>query len=343
MMLYKFFSNSEKAWEVMFESINLAQESIYLEMYIFVDNIREFNFLKLLKEKAKNGVRVKIILDSFGSARLSEKALLGLRDNGAEVIFFSRFLHRTHRKILIIDEKIAFIGGVNFEERMHKWADLVVRIEGRLVKSICRSFAKAYFNSGGKDQKLVALNKEVLLNKAKTWIMEHFPVSNKFHLKKVYQKAFRDAEKNVLLISPYFIPKRWLIGAMHQAVLRGVKVEVLIPKVTDNFFVDRVNYFYIYKMSKLGIIFHLEEKMNHAKAIIIDDKEGMIGSNNLDRLSFEFNSEIGVYIKDVEAIRKLLKIVNEWKNKSTVFDSKLHPLKWIDYILSPFIRLLFFP
>lgn len=341
-MLYKFFTNSERAWQAMFESISRAQESIYLEMYIFVDNMQEFNFLKLLKEKAKSGVKVKIILDSFGSSGLSKGGILSLREAGAEVIFFSYFLHRTHRKILIVDGKIAFVGGVNLEQKMNQWKDLVLRVEGRLVKSISRSFAKAYVKSGGKDQAMITLNNEVVLDKAKTWIMEHFPISNKFHLKKIYKEALRDSEISVLLVSPYFIPKRWLMGAMHQAVLRGVKVEVLIPQYTNNFFIDRVNHFYIYKMSKLGVSFFLEPKMNHAKALVIDEKEGMIGSNNLDFFSFEFNSEIGVFIKNNEVIRKLLKITDEWKDESVLFDSKSYHPKWIDYILSPLIRLLFF-
>ncbi|MFA5778196.1 MAG: phosphatidylserine/phosphatidylglycerophosphate/cardiolipin synthase family protein [Candidatus Paceibacterota bacterium] len=341
-MLYKFFTNSERAWQAMFESMKGAQVSIYLEMYIFVDDMQEFNFLKLLKEKAKNGVKVKIILDSFGSSDLSKKAILGLKDAGAEVFFFSNFLHRTHRKILIVDEKVAFIGGVNFRQNMNKWRDLVIRVGGRLVKSAIRSFAKAYIVSGGKDQSLIVLNKEVVSSRARAWLIEHFPISKKFRLKKIYKEALRNAGESVFLISPYFIPKYWLMRAMHRAVLRGIKVEVFIPKITDNFFVDRVNYFFIYKMSKLGVNFYLGSKMNHAKALIVDEKEGMVGSNNLDRLSFEFNSEIGVFIKDEKAVQELLIIVNQWKNESTLFDLKQYRPRWIDYLLSPVIYLLFF-
>jgi cardiolipin synthase len=181
------------------------------------------------------------------------------------------------------------------------------------------------------------------LYKAKTWLVEHFPVSKNFRLKKVYKEALRGAEKSIIFVSPYFIPRRWLMGAMHQAVLRGVKVEILIPKITDNFFVDRVNYFYIYKMSKLGVSFYLGPKMNHAKVLIIDEKEGMMGSNNLDRFSFEYNSEIGVFIKEKKMLEELLSIANRWKKESVLFDSKLHKPKWFDYLLSPLIRLLFFP
>jgi len=341
-MLYKFFASSEKAWRAMFESMSKAQASIYLEMYIFADDVREFNFLKLLKERAKSGVQVKIILDSFGSSDLDEKTVARLKDAGAEVVFFSRFWHRTHRKILVVDERTAFIGGVNFRQNMNKWADLVVRAEGRLVKSVSRSFAKAYVLSGGKDQSLVALNKEIISHRAKTWLIEHFPVSKKFRLKKVYREALRNAERNILLVSPYFIPRRWLMRAMHQAVLRGIKVEALIPKATDHFLVDRMNYFFISKLSELGIMFYLEPTMNHAKTVIVDEKMAVIGSQNLDPISFEFNSEIGVFIKNPEAVHKLLTITNQWKNCSVLFDAKTYSPKWLDYLLQPLIRLLFF-
>lgn len=342
LMLYKFFTNSETAWRAMFEAMSLAQEFIYLEMYIFADDIREFNFLKLLKEKAKNGVKVKIILDSFGSAELSNKVISDLKEAGVEIIFFSYFLHRTHRKVLIVDGKVAFVGGVNLQQNMHKWIDMVVQVKGRLVRSVIKSFAKAYVLSGGKDPVLVSLKKKIVSFKARSWLLEHFPVSNKFRLRKLYREAFKNVEKKIVMVSPYFMPKPWFINAMHECVHRGVKIDVIIPKATESFFVDRVNYFYIYKMSKLGVNVYLEPQMNHAKVLVVDENEGMIGSNNLDVFSFELNSEIGVFIKDNEAISRVLRIINNWEKESVLFDLKSYKPKWFDYVLSPLIRLLFF-
>ena len=135
------------------------------------------------------------------------------------------------------------------------------------------------------------------------WIVEPPPASKKFRFKRIYKKYLNQAESSLILITPYFIPKRWLRAALHQAVLRGVKVEVLIPEHTDNgFIMNRVNYFYIYKLSKLGVKFYMEKNMNHAKAIIIDQKEAMVGSQNLDFLSFDLNSEIGIFFKDLEEV-----------------------------------------
>ncbi len=301
-------------------------------------------FRSLLKEKAKQGLRVRLILDSYGSAGLSDKAISELKETGVEILSLSYLLHRMHRKILVVDERIAFIGGVNLHQNSRFWNDLMVRIKGNLVKKVVISFAKSYLNAGGKDPLFLEKNKKITETKTDTWIVEHSPVRRKFHFKRIYKKYLNKAEDSIILITPYFIPKRWLSATLHQAVLRGVKVEVLVPKNTDHFINDSVNYFYIYKLSKLGIKFYMEEKMNHAKAIIIDKKEAMVGSQNLDFLSFDFNSEVGIFFKDLEAVSKLCRIAEEWKKDSVLFDYKTYQPKWFDYILSPLINLfnLFF-
>lgn len=338
-MKYKFFTNSEKAWGAMFEAMRNAQKSIYLEMYIFNDDTILFDFLNLLKEKAKNGIRVRMVLDSFGSAGLSNTAINTLRENGAELFFFSSFLHRIHRKILVVDEDVAFIGGVNVHQIAWHWDDLVVRINGKLVLAIIKSFAKVYVECGGKDSQIIIQNKKIILDKTRTWFIEQFPIRKNLGFKKIYKKHLREAEKNIILVTPYFMPKHWFIGILHQAVLRGVKVEVLVPRATNHFIVDRVGYFFMFKLSKLGVNFYLQPKMNHAKAMIIDSKEGIVGSNNLDFLSFELNSEVGIFFKDQHAVLELSEIVKKWKKDATLFNFQDYKPKLFDYILSPIISI----
>ena len=340
-MVYKFFTNSERAWRAMFEAIKDAEESVYLEMYIFTNDMVQFDFLDLLKEKAIQGIAVKIILDSLGSRELSDNSIMELRKSGAELIFLSHFFHRTHRKILIVDERRAFVGGVNMSQKFRFWNDLVAEVRGNkgLVRHLIRSFAKVYEEGGGKDKVVLAKNEPIVLDKTRTWLVEHFPIKKKFILKKIYKKHLRDAEREIILVTPYFIPKRWLSGALHQAVLRGVRVDILVPRHTDIFFTERVNYFYMFKLSKLGVNFYLESHMNHAKTTIIDGKEGIVGSNNLDFLSFELNSEVGIFFKDASAVRRLSDIVKEWKRGAVLFDFRHHKPKVLDYILSPFISI----
>lgn len=338
-MNYKFFTNSEKAWKTMFEAMSGAQKSIYLEMYIFQNDMKEFDFFDLLKKKGKLGLQVRLVIDSFGSAGLRNTAVSELKEAGVEILFLSYLLHRMHRKVLVIDERIAFIGGVNIHQTSRFWNDLMVRIKGNLVEKVVMSFAKSYINAGGKDPILLGKSRKTTREKADTWIVEHSPVGKKFHFKRIYKKYLNEAKDSITLITPYFIPKRWLSAILHQAVLRGVKVEILAPESTEYFIIDRVNYFYIYKLSKLGINFYIEKKMNHGKAIIIDKKEAMVGSQNLDFLSFDFNSEVGIFFKDLKAVSKLLKIAEKWKKDATIFDYKTYKPKWFDYVLSPLINL----
>ena len=188
-MRYKFYSNSEKSWKAMYNAISNAKDSVYLEMYIFDESMDKYDFLELVKEKARAGVRVRIILDSLGSRELSKDAVEKLKLSGAEVFFISYFFHHTHRKILIIDKSLAFIGGVNFTKHSSKWDDLVLEINGKkIVDSIVNSFAKVYIASGGKDPEIkISINnkKKIIIDKTKTWLIEHFPMAKKFTLKKI--------------------------------------------------------------------------------------------------------------------------------------------------------------
>ncbi len=341
MKRYTFFTNSVTTWEAMFGAILGAKESVYLEMYIFLDDTDGFDFLKLLTEKARSGVRVRIVLDSYGSSGLRKESIATLRNAGAEVYFFSRLLHRIHRKILVVDERVAFIGGVNFHQIARRWDDLAVQVKGKLVLTIIKSFAKIYVECGGKDPVIVAQNKRIVLDKTRTWLVEQFPARNEAGLKNVYKKHIREANKTIILVTPYFMPKRWFIKIIHQAVLRGVTVEVLVPRVTNHFFVDRIGYFFMFKLRKLGVDFYLEPKMNHAKVMIIDGTEGVVGSQNLDFFSFELNGEVGIFFKDQSTIGKLTEIVAEWKKSAILFDPKAYKPQLLDYFLFPFIRIFF--
>lgn len=139
-----------------------------------------------------------------------------------------------------------------------------------------QSFIRSYCSAGGRDESLRARKKDIVLAQVNAWIIDHSPFKKFFKLQELYTNRIHEAVKQVILITPYFIPKRWLRAALHEAVLRGIRVEVLIPKTTDHFLIDRVNYFYMDRLAKLGILFYLENKMNHAKGMIIDSDKGML-------------------------------------------------------------------
>ena len=337
-MQYKFYTTSEKAWEAMLKDIGEAKISIYLEMYIFINNTPGYDFFGVLKKKAKEGIDVKIIIDSFGSKELDQKTIAELKSAGVELLFFSYWLRRTHKKILVIDEEVAFLGGVNIHKLFQKWNDLQIRFNGPMVKSVIHSFAKSYQMCGGEDKKiLIYRDKKNIFEKTKIWFLEHQQIGNRGFIKKHYQNRFGNAKEKIIIITPYFVPRRWFVGTLHQAILRGVNVEIILPQYTDHWIFDRVNYFYISKLCHVGIKFYLQKEMNHAKAILIDGIEGVVGSQNIDPF---YNFEAGVFFNDEKMARDLEKIIEDWRKNSFIFNPEIYKKKWFDYIFALIGRIL---
>lgn len=326
----------------MLSAITGAKKSIYLEMYIFQGDTKGYDFLSILKEKARNGADVILVLDSFGSSGLSSSAVRDLRSAGAEVLFFSYWFRRLHRKILIVDEKVVFLGGVNIGGIFAPWKDMQLRVGGKkIVSSSLRSFARVYKECGGKNKEILArVRKEPFLKKTKTWFIEHGIGGKWLQIREHYEEHIGKAEHSITLVTPYFFPRRWLIARLHEAVLRGVSVEIIIPKNTDHgWFMDRVNYFQLAFFTKLGAVGFLSLEMNHAKILLIDDCIGMVGSGNLDPLSFGWNAEAGVFFERPAMVRDLRKILEAWKTESDPFTLEMFQPRWHDVFLAFFRRL----
>lgn len=339
-MQYRFFTDSTKAWGAMYSAIERAENSIYIEIYIFHNDMKKYNFFELLIKKAKAGIKIHLVLDYVGSFALNKKFVEELKGAGIEVLFSSHFLHRIHRKIIMVDEEVAFVGGVNLKQDTFFWKDLVVEIKNKkLIQKLLRTFARFYVSSGGKDEYLKSKNKKLKIEKTKNWLVDHIPQLRQFSLKTLYKDTFRDAKKKVTIVTPYFAPKRWLRATLHQAVIRGVEVEVIVPGYVDWFIPDRANYFYMNKMARLGVKVYVEPFMNHAKALIIDNSKALVGSQNIDFLSFDYNSEIGVFFEENKVVGELEKIVEKWKSESTVFNPKTYKPHWYDYLLAPLISI----
>ncbi len=314
-MKYKFYTVSSTAWDAMLKAIQLAEKSIYWECYILLDDTPAHNFFDALKEKATQGLKVKIIADAVGSFWLSSKVVGDLERAGVEVLFFNHrgWFNRNHKKILIVDEKIGFIGGVNIAKAHRNWLDLHIRIEGLIVRALLKSFIKSYKISGGKDN----LTYQKLRMHRKIRILDHLPtISNSRRLKKYYLQHINSAEKTILIATPYFVPHFWLIKALKRAARRGVRIEIILPAKTDHKIISWLNHLFVYLVRERGIYFYFSSKMIHAKALLIDDQEGLVGSNNIDATSFEFNSESGLVFKRKDMLKDLKKIFEEWKSQA---------------------------
>lgn len=340
-MRYRFYTTSAKAWEGMLGAITTASSSIYLEMYIFNNDTAGYDFLSELERRAREGLRVIVVLDAVGSFDLSRAAIERLRTAGAEVLFFSYWLRRTHRKILIIDEHVAFLGGVNISKRFESWNDLQVRVSGGVVKHILQSFIRVYHECGGRNPIFAPHARLRLLKRTRLWFIEHGVAGKRAALRKHYEERIDEASKSIVLVTPYLVPHRWLIARLHLALIRGVQVEILVPFHTDLQITDTLNRYYFQIFEKLGARCLWSREMNHAKVMLIDERIGTVGSQNLDALSFDWNTEAGIFFDDVRMVRKLTSIIASWKASTFSFDtSSVVPLRWYESILIWFVRKL---
>lgn len=339
-MKYQLYKTSAQTWDAMLEAIDQAQKSIYLEMYIFLDDTTEsHDFIGKLKQKAREGVQVVIVADAFGSSELKKESVRAIRESGAELLFFSNWLRHIHRKILIIDKEIVFIGGVNIGQRFSKWNDLQLRLRGRVVKTILKSFAYTYGMSGGQDKKILKYRERKFTAKLRFWVMEHSPIRNIYSLKDQYLEKITGARSNVQIVTPYFIPPRWLIALLDNAIHRQVKVEIIVPKNTDLQFINRINHRYMHDLSLLGVKFFLTEQMTHAKALVIDGEEALVGSQNIDLLSFHVNAETGVFFREKNLIKEIQEVIREWKKDASEFRPQKYKMKAIDYLILAIMKM----
>ena len=346
-MKYKFYTTSEKTWQAMHSAILSAQKSIYLESYILFEDSQTHHFFKTLKDKAQSGVKVKIVADRVGSFWINSVSLAEYAKAGIEVLFFRRLFNRNHRKVLIIDEKIAFIGGVNIHGKYAKWIDLHISLSDEFfIKKILGSFARVYQLAGGIDPEVAGYLKKRRIDEprrtlyqAKIFFIEHWPFRRRAFLKKYYERKIASARESIVIVTPYFIPHRWLISALDQAIKRGVSVEVLMPKNTDVALLNAANWIFAEELSD-RIKFRFLPEMIHAKVLLIDEIEGMVGSNNIDAQSFDFNLETAVIFQEKDMIGDLKEILNQWRTSATPYDKLPRWWPWYYRPLKFFIKLI---
>ncbi|HYE60247.1 MAG TPA: phosphatidylserine/phosphatidylglycerophosphate/cardiolipin synthase family protein, partial [Candidatus Kapabacteria bacterium] len=260
-----------------------------------------------------------------------------LRAAGAEVLFFNhqrrrglwrRLWSRTHRKILIVDEEVAFIGGVNISKHMKEWNDIQVRLEGEILYALLRSFRRAYLRSGGKRQNVRHLQKYRRLahevRDARVEFIWDDCNPKESRIRKRYAEALKTAKERVILFSPYYFPDRQFIRALWHARRRGVRVDLLLPLRTDVRLATHAAYAYFSLMKKFGVNVFLTDKMMHGKGVIVDDEWAMVGSCNIDQTSFYDNYEASVRIRDKQFVRSLRETMKRWFLHARTLDE----LKW---------------
>lgn len=350
---YQLFDDTLRFYNALQADINSAKNYIYLEFYKFGNDSVGRLFRDLLTRKAREGIEVKILLDSWGTS-LNESFFSSLIQFGGDVRFFEKIRFnldyltrshcRNHRKIVAIDDRISYVGSANITDYNMVWRELCLRIEGGIAISFKKIFLQMY-EIHNKYVLFKALHTEpVFYNQLE--ILRDFPSMSKQNIKKRFTKLIKSAKSRIVIESPYFLPSFLVRMALIRAAKRGIKVIVIMPKHSDVRLVDVLRNKYLGPLSEKGIEFFLYLPQNlHSKLLLIDDRVFAVGSPNFDYRSFRFQHEIILTGADKTLTAKLKEHVKETLKDSEPFNYqrwKTRPFieKVFEWIIVPFRHLL---
>ena len=318
------FTDANELYSSIIEDLRKAKHHIHMEYYIFLADKIGSAVMDVLKEKAKEGVVVRVIIDDVGSWQLKKKKIKELRNAGIDVQSFlevglpyinSRVNYRNHRKIIVIDGVVGYTGGFNIADRYVKglswgpWRDTHIKIEGSAVLGLQKNFLTDWFfvkrelvedvtYYPAQERKGNCLSQIIISGPDMTWesIMQ------------VFAKAFMEAKERIYIETPYFLPPESLITALQAAALCGVDVRLILPMKSDARITLYSTFSYLDQMLKAGIKVYLYQKgFIHSKIVVTDDI-AIIGSANMDFRSFEQNFELSVIMYDAEIAKKMVEI-----------------------------------
>jgi len=313
----KLFTSGKEKFDLLFADIERAKQHIHIEYYVLEDDELGMKLQQALIRKAEEGVEIRIIYDSFGSRKTKRKYFEDFRKAGIEAEPFlklslpsltARLNYRTHRKIIVIDGQIGYLGGMNIADRYLKgfswgpWRDTHARIEGKGVQGLQSVFLiDWYFVS----QTLITSRHyfPMLENygECAMQIVNSGPLSEENEISHGIMQAIYGAKKLIFIQTPYFLPPDAMIDALQAAAIRGVDVRIMISKRSDVALVQAASGSYIKDMLKAGVkVYQYEKGFLHAKMMLFDDSLTLIGSANFDTRSFEQNFEVEAFIYDDE-------------------------------------------
>jgi cardiolipin synthase len=339
----------------MLGDIARARTYIFLETYKFANDHMGIRFRDALTRKAREGVKIRILIDSWGKGPVSENFFDDMIKAGGEVKFFEKIKintdiftrghRRDHRKILVIDDEISYMGSMNITGYNLNWRELALRVKGEMATMFRKCFEDNFdaFNPYNIADK-VAYSKTLKFGDFE--LIRDVPSIPLQRLKKKYVQMIRNARLSVMIETPYFLPGFLLRKAMIDAGKRGVNVTVIMPKNSDVRMIDvlRNKYLGILHKNNVRLLFFVPHNL-HAKLMVIDNQLFSITSANFDYRSFRYQYEIALVGSEPEILRQLNDHVNETLAYSEPFDYERwerRPLiqKILEWTLLPFRHML---
>ena len=324
----KLLMSGQEKFADLFSAIRQARHHIHLEYFNFRnDSIGEALF-DLLAEKAAEGVEVRAMFDAFGNwsnnKPLRNKHLKAIRKRGIEIVKFdpitfpyvNHALHRDHRKIVVIDGQIGYTGGMNVADyylnglpKIGQWHDMHVRIDGDAVRYLQGIFLTMWNRETGQHVGGPEYFADIHIpdNMAEeVAIVDRVPRETPRSISHAYTAAIDSAKQVIRIINPYFVPTKSIRRALKNALKRNVRVEIMIPSVSDVPFTPEAALYFVHKLMKRGARIHLfNGGFHHSKVMTVDDTYCTVGTANLNSRSLRYDYETNAFIFDPHTTRQL--------------------------------------
>ena len=362
----KLLMSGKEKFADMFEAIRQAKSSVHLEYFNFRNDSIAGLLFDILREKRKEGVEVRAVFDGFGNDSnnqpLKKSHLKALHEDSIDIYEFdpirfpwvNHIWPRDHRKIVVIDGKIGYTGGMNVAdyylvgtEQVGEWRDMHCRIEGPAVNELQDIFirfwekltkekltGKKYFQAEEAGDKMVG-------------IATREPHTTNKIMRQFYISALDNAKDSVKIVNPYFCPTSSVIKALKRCAERGVKMDIIMSSRYDVPMIPDVVYYNLRKLMKRGArIWRYRPGFHHSKIMMVDGKYCTVGSTNLDARSLRFDYEINAIIIDKDVTHQLEeKFIEDTKKCDLLTDEEYKRSRstwkrfrgWLSHLLTPWL------
>lgn len=317
-------------YDALLAEIRSARHQIHLEYYIYSPDATGTVIRDALIERARNGVVVRVLLDAVGSSHCPRRFFAPLLAAGGELAWFHpmRFGRvwkrpwlnlRTHRKIVVIDGRVGFTGGINITDeenerlRSDAYRDLHLRLEGDAVHSLQQVFVEDWAYATGSRDFIASVAKVMppaQQGPIHAQVLTSGPDSPWEAIHRLHVGAIHAARRRVWLVTPYFVPGAAAVMALTSSALAGLDVRLMVPRMSDSRLVTFAARSYFDDLLAAGVkVYEYGPRMLHTKAMLVDDDMAIVGSANFDARSFRLNFEVSVMFADATIAAELTRLI----------------------------------
>lgn len=353
----------------LFEAIRGARHHIHLEYFNFRNDSIANALFDLLAQKAAEGVKVRALFDAFGNwsnnQPLKKKHLEDIRRRGIEIVkfdpitfpWFNHAAHRDHRKIVVIDGKTGYTGGMNIADyyikglpKIGEWHDIHVRIDGDAVRYLQGIFLTMWNRETGQHvggpeyfpdtpQLPDSIAEEIM-------IVDRTPRETPRSISRAYAASIRSADSLIRIVNPYFVPTKSIQEALKHALKKGTEVEIMVPSVSDVPFTPEAAFYILHKLMKRGAkVYLFNGGFHHSKVMMVDGSFCTVGTANLNSRSLRYDYETNAFIFDPETTAELTGMFEHDKGRSTLLTPEVWKERsawkkfvgWFAHLLTPFL------